>query len=336
MIDFMPDKELPQDIIIFKNHLLGGLDFDFTNVALTMFDWQSKQNPVYKEYLKLLKFDLKNPGLDQIPHLPITSFKNFTIKTGNWESQTIFHSSSTTGKGRSAHHIRDMAWYEAVSQLIFENHFNSCHNKVILALLPGYLEREDSSLVHMVKHLMNISGHSQNGFYLNNYEALAKVISDCKDDEIILFGIPYGFMNCLEIIGDHQWSNVTIIETGGMKGKGPEIPRIELHKILDLSFSPKYIYSEYGMTELLSQAYTDHNGFFKESKTLHIRVNELNDPFQFQKKEKPGALNIIDLANIDTCCFIETEDMAVDQGNGSFEILGRIDNREIRGCNLLA
>jgi len=331
---FMTQKMLPQTIIDIQTRFLNEGKVDWQEAAYTLFEYQSEHNAVYKEYLRLLKYVNKYPEIKDIPHLPITFFKNHQILTGDWKEELVFYSSSTTGKGRSAHLIRDTSWYDEISKKIFETRFGPLKGKLVLALLPGYLERGDSSLVHMVNHFMKVSGHPANGFFLDQFDLLRSIMD--MHDEIILFGVPFALLSFIETSAKNSYPGLTIIETGGMKGKGKELPRQELHDKLRSAMNPRAIYSEYGMTELLSQSYTDHTGMFTESPTFHISVKELNDPFHVQKIGKPGTLNVIDLANIHTCCFIETEDMAVDHGDGHFEILGRIDNREIRGCNLLA
>lgn len=332
----MSELVLPAEIISLRQKLLSGAENIGDDFISALFEYQSEYNPVYRQFLKGLKFDVRHPDINEIPFLPISTFKNFDVTTGQASRSITFKSSSTTGKGRSNHHVHDIEIYHQVSKMIFEKRFGSLKGKLILALLPGYLERGESSLVYMVNHFMNESGQLNKGFYLDQYQELAQIIESNSDREIILFGVPFAFIKCMEVTNKMNWSHVTIIETGGMKGQGKEMPRKELHQLIGEHFQPKSINSEYGMTELLSQAYTAENGLFQESGTLRIFVRELNDPFQNQKSGKPGVLNVLDLANIHSCAFIETEDMAVSHGTEGFEVIGRVDNREIRGCNLLA
>jgi len=332
----MTQHELPEDILVLQQKLIDGSVIYNQDSVSVLFEFQSRYNHVYHEFLQGLKFDIKNPTIEEIPFLPISTFKNFEVKSGFWKALIVFKSSSATGKGRSHHYVRDESLYQKVCKNIFENRFGPLQDMLILALLPGYLERGDSSLVYMADHFMNQSGQLSKGFYLDHYEELSSVIEQNSDKEIILLGVPFAFLKCMERIGSKDWSNVTIIETGGMKGQRKEMPRKELHQLIYESLKPKVIHSEYGMTELLSQAYTGENGLFQPSASLKIFVRELNDPFSPQKFGKPGVLNVFDLANIHTCSFIETEDMAVDHNETGFEVIGRVDNREIRGCNLLA
>lgn len=332
----MSVAQLPEEISNLHQQLLQGYFPDVSEVYPVLFDYQARYNPLYRLYLKNLGFSRRYPDLGEIPFMPISFFKHHHVTTGEWTAEAAFKSSSTTGKGRSVHHIRDMHLYDAVSSALFQSRFGSPGDKVIMALLPGYMERDDSSLIHMVGYFMSLTQNKKKAFYLDQYDVLAEEISATGGREIILFGVPYAFLRCLEAIGRQSWRHVTIIETGGMKGKAKEMTRKELHAFLHDAFRPLAIHSEYGMTELLSQAYTGDDGYFAQPASMAVVVRELNDPFSVQKQGKPGVLNIFDMANIHTCSFIETEDMAVDQGNGRFEVIGRVDNREIRGCNLLA
>ncbi len=332
----MVEDTFPEEIKKLSQQLAAGIFPEVHETYPVLFDYQSQFNPVYRSYLKQLRFDLKYPELAEIPFLPISFFKNFRIMTGKWQEQTVFRSSSTTGKGRSSHYIKDLQIYKAVSKQIFERRFGPIDQLRIMALLPGYLEREDSSLVYMVDYFMECRGGEERYFFLDRYHDLLEAIRRYDNEHIILFGVPYAFIRCFRELGVQFWSNVTMIETGGMKGKESEMTKVELHAFLRESFHPKAIYSEYGMTELLSQCYTHSKERFEVTDTMSMIVRELNDPFSVQKIGKPGVLNIFDMADVHTCSFIETEDMAILYDGGEFEILGRVDNREIRGCNLLA
>jgi hypothetical protein len=307
----------------------------FETHAIDLFKFQAKHNPVYQNYLRELKFGIDSVSqLAQIPFLPIEFFKSFAVKVNDWQPEIVFASSGTTGMHPSHHHIKDLKFYHRHAQELFENTFGPVTGLPIIALLPSYLERSGSSLVSMVDHLIKQSQHASSGFYLQELDEMLGVLeqlSGAKD--VILFGVTFALLelaDCYEV----DLSHVTLIETGGMKGRREEITRTALYQVLQDRFKFKQIYSEYGMTELLSQAY-GLNGYFLCPDSMKIFIRDINDPFDYVATGKTGGINVIDLANTATCAFIETKDIGRLTADGRFEVLGRIDNSEIRGCNLL-
>jgi hypothetical protein len=274
--------------------------------------------------------------LVDIPFLPISFFKIFSVVTGRHVPERVFLSSGTgTPENRSKHLITDIHLYEWTFKTEYERRYGPVDQQIIIALLPSYQENEQSSLLYMVKKLMEWTGDSRSQFVSLDFEKLLALLPELKKSgkKIILFGVAYALM---ELAEQHQpdLSFLTIIETGGMKGKRQELVKAELHRILCEAFHVKSIHSEYGMTELLSQAYSPGAGIFYPSETMKILVREPQDPFTLKTAGR-GAVNVIDLSNVDSCGFIETEDMAQLYEDGSFEILGRMDNSEMRGCNML-
>jgi phenylacetate-coenzyme A ligase PaaK-like adenylate-forming protein len=309
----------------------------FTDLALKLFNHQAQNNPVYKEYLFHLGTNISEvDALHKIPFLPIEFFKTHKIITGQEEPVKTFFSSGTSGMQRSSHFITDLELYERSFLSAFENQYGKPENYCVLALLPGYLENESSSLVYMVDSLIKKSHHNKSGFYLNNFSELIQTLEFCKEqnDTVILFGVSYALMDLADQI-PFSVPGTIIIETGGMKGKRKELTKKELHQFLSQKFGVKTIHSEYGMTELLSQAYSTGNGKFFCPPWMKILIRDTYDPFSFLEKEKSGGINIIDLANINSCSFIETQDLGKINSDNSFEVLGRFDHSDIRGCNLL-
>ena len=272
---------------------------------------------------------------DSIPCLPIQFFKEKTIKTGNWTEEKVFTSSGTGGK-QSSHFIRDLAFYKDHSKQLFANHFGDLSQYCFLALLPGYLERKGSSLIEMVANFIDLSNHSNSGFYLNQYEELHQQIRINKQNETptILFAVSFALLDFVEQLAP-DLNGIQIIETGGMKSSNKEYSKKEIYHYLQDKTNCKSIHSEYGMTELLSQCYAINSLNFECPHSLRVFTTEINDPFQQQVIGKSGQLNVIDLANIDTCSFIQTEDLAIINDNNTFELLGRLHLSEMRGCNLL-
>lgn len=309
----------------------------FDALALEVFRYQAISNPVYARYLKLLNVDpLGITKLHQIPHLPIALFKSQTIQSGNWTPAFTFTSSTTTGMIPSKHHMRSLVWYQDIARKTFEAGFGPIAEYRILALLPGYLERKTSSLVYMVDHFMKCSNHEGNGFFLHEQEQLAQQLYQSQQQSIptLLIGVTYAL---LDLASDfpQDLSKITIMETGGMKGKRKELVRTELHQILNAAFQTEKIYSEYGMTELMSQAYTNGGDTFTPGPWMRVWTRDITDPFARQKAGKSGGINIIDLGNLDTCSFIETGDAGRVFSDGTFTVLGRLDGTEARGCNLM-
>ncbi|OFX27692.1 MAG: acyl transferase [Bacteroidetes bacterium GWA2_31_9b] len=319
------------DIFSIKN------ESDFESVALLVFKYQAKFNPVYKKYLNILKKDvskIKSP-ID-IPFLPIDFFKTHRIITETNNPEKTFLSSGTTGMVRSNHFITDLSVYEKSFIKSFELFYGPITDFCILALLPTYLENESSSLVYMADHLIHLSKHPQSGFYLNNIDELAQKLQllEKENTKVLLIGVSYALIDLAEKF-PLKLKNTIVMETGGMKGKRKELTRLELHNLLSQKLGVKSIHSEYGMTELLSQAYSKGDGKFFCPPWMKVFIRDTYDPFSFLEYGKSGGINIIDLANINSCSFIETKDLGKINLNGSFEVLGRFDYSDIRGCNLL-
>lgn len=309
-------------------------DLEFEKMALLVFNFQYHNNPVYKKYCDYLKIDLSAiKSIKQIPFLPISFFKSHEIYIGNHTPNKIFTSSGTTGMVTSKHSINDISIYEQSFLKAFDLFYGNIEDYIVLGLLPSYLEREGSSLIYMVDKLIQLSKHPKNGFFLNEYETLIDIINTEKlTKKIILFGVSYALLDLAEQFNP-DLSGCIIMETGGMKGKRKEMPKSELHHTLKMGLNVDTIHSEYGMTELLSQAYALKGGQFKTPPWMKVLSREYNDPFSYTTS-KTGGLNIIDLANIYSCSFIATQDLGKIHDN-YFEILGRFDNSDIRGCNLL-
>jgi hypothetical protein len=304
---------------------------------LSLFRFQYKYNTIYKQYCNNLGVYEKDiVKIDEIPFLPISAFKKHVVKTGNFEAEEIFRSSGTSLSKRSSHHVRHLKSYLKNSESIWSNQFESVENYCILALLPGYLERDGSSLISMTNYFVSKSKYDISGFYLRNHDSLASKLNTCLAQNIptILFGVTYALLDFTE---QYQiaFPGLIVIETGGMKGQRKEMTRSELHFKIKKSFNVPKVYSEYGMTELLSQAYTTGGSTFLSNPLLKVYTYQINDPLQPEKPGKPGIISVIDLANIDSCAFIQTEDIGIRYENGDFEILGRLEAADMRGCNLL-
>lgn len=307
----------------------------FESVALQVFEYQYDNCKVYHSYVEFL--DRSKPqNLKEIPFLPIEFFKNHTIKSGNWQPKTTFESSGTTGASTSRHHVRDEGWYIDFCIKTFEEFYGGLEQFTLLALLPSYIERGNSGLISMVNAFIDKTGATDSGFYLNEFEALYNKLSLLKAEgkPTILWGVTFGLLDFVE---QHQLSfpDLIVMETGGMKGRREEMTRTEVHSVLENAFNVQSIHSEYGMTELFSQAYSKGAGIFQPSNTMRVFARDVNDPLSIVKPGRTGALNVIDLLNVNTCSFIETKDLTKVYEDGSFEVLGRMDNSDIRGCNLL-
>lgn len=309
----------------------------FNQLALRIFHYQAENNPVYKEYLFHLGTNISEiDSVYKIPFLPIEFFKTHKVLTGNSDIQKTFFSSGTTGMRRSNHYISDLTVYEESFTRAFENQYGDIKDYCILALLPTYLENESSSLVYMVNTLIKKSENPHSGFYLNNFSDLIAQLNQLQSlgQKTILIGVSYALLDLIKMI-DFPLSNTIIMETGGMKGKRKELTKQELHATLMKGFGVTTIHSEYGMTELLSQAYSKNNGKFFTPPWMKILIRDTYDPFSFLDQGKSGGMNIIDLANIYSCSFIETKDLGKVNSDYSFEVLGRFDYSDVRGCNLL-
>ena len=306
-------------------------------LGIEVFQYQAENNEVYKEYLHHLncKIDSVNQ-INQIPFLPIEFFKSHQIKSTTETAKAIFTSSGTTGSLTSRHFVPDLNIYEASFTKGFEQYYGSVKDYCILALLPSYMEREGSSLIYMMEHLIKDSNHSKSGFYLHNHKELIATISELKksNQKILLLGVSFALLDLAEKF-KLDFSDVIIMETGGMKGRRKEITREELHAFLCDRLNATEIHSEYGMTELLSQAYSKGKSLFQTPSWMKIMIRDTYDPFSYEKIGRSGGVNVIDLANVHSCAFIETQDLGRLHTDGSFEILGRFDHSDIRGCNLL-
>jgi len=309
----------------------------FEKIALKTFRFQYENNLVYKEFCDLLQTNVsKVKLLSQIPFLPIQFFKSHEVVSNTNPIQQTFTSSGTTGMITSKHLVTDTSLYEESYQKGFSEFYGNIEDYVILALLPSYLEREGSSLIYMVEDLIKCSNRSESGFYLHDHDELIKnlIALDQSGQNVILIGVTYAL---LDLIEKHQFQlqNTIIMETGGMKGKRKEMIREELHQQLCAGFGVTVIHSEYGMTELLSQAYSLGEGIFECPTWMQIIVRDTEDALTYIPHGKTGGINVIDLANLNSCSFIATQDLGKKITNNSFEILGRFDNSDIRGCNLM-
>jgi phenylacetate-coenzyme A ligase PaaK-like adenylate-forming protein len=309
---------------------------DFEKTAFEAFYYQLNNNKVYKQYLDLFKIDVKNiQHSSQIPCLPVEFFKTHRICcTPNEE--IIFTSSGTTGTKTSKHYVSDLNLYIESFKKGFQHFYGDINEYSIVALLPSYLEREGSSLVLMAEHLIKDSKHPKSNFYLNNLDELIIVLNELKQgkQKTILLGVSYALLDLAEK-GIPLSDDIIVMETGGMKGKRREMIKEELHKTLCDAFKINYIHSEYGMTELLSQAYSKGKGIYETPPWMQINVRDVNDPLTILAEQKTGGINIIDLANWYSCPFIATQDLGKKLNKRQFEILGRFDNSDVRGCNLL-
>ena len=309
----------------------------FEKIALKIFRFQYENNTVYKEFCDFLKTKVSNvKSLEQIPFLPIQFFKSHQIVSNTDKIQETFTSSGTTGTNTSSHYVTDVLLYEQSYSQAFHQFYGDIENFVVLALLPSYLDRSGSSLIYMVSDLIKKSLNPESGFYLNNYDELINklLLLDKQGKNVLLIGVTYALLDLIEI-RKFELKNTIIMETGGMKGKRKEMIREELHQVLCDGFGVQTIHSEYGMTELLSQAYSLGNGIFECPNWMHILIRDTEDALTYVANQKTGGINVIDLANINSCSFIATQDLGKKFDNQSFEVLGRFDHSDIRGCNLM-
>ncbi len=363
-----------QQAQILKQKVLQLIPEEFDALALEIFRYQASNNLVYKKYLECLNIQVDLiKSIEQIPFLPIEFFKTQTVISGDDKTIITFESSGTTGQNTSQHHVQDPDFYVEIAEQIFEKFYGKLADFQIFALLPSYLERTNSSLVYMVEHFIKKSGSANSGFYLDDYEALAKALKGDQKQKIgetenrtskteqqtlktLLIGVTFGLLDFVESGIDISFlqhtDHLIVMETGGMKGRRKELLREEVHEILTSAFHVKNIHSEYGMTELLSQGYSKGEGIFELPISMKIMLRDVNDPFHYITNSRSGGINVIDLANVDSCAFIETKDLASwitenreqrSEKNGEdqssnyqkFRILGRFDNSDIRGCNLM-
>ena len=348
-----------QQAQIFKQKVLQLIPEEFDALALEIFQYQAEHNLVYKKYLRHLHIQVNTiDTIKKIPFLPIEFFKTQNVISGEDKTRITFESSGTTGQNTSQHHVQDPEFYLQIAEQIFEKFYGKLSDFQIFALLPSYLERTNSSLIYMVDHFIKKSGNPNSGFYLDDYKALAKALGGDETKKkgngrnqtsnILLIGVTFGLLDFAESDIDLSFlqntDNLIVMETGGMKGRRKELLREEVHEILTKAFHVKTIHSEYGMTELLSQGYSKGKGIFELPVSMKIMLRDINDPFHYITNSRSGGINIIDLANVDSCCFVETKDLgswitenreqSLDNYR-KFSILGRFDNSDIRGCNLM-
>ncbi|QQQ27811.1 LuxE/PaaK family acyltransferase [Chryseobacterium indoltheticum] len=315
-------------------------EHDFLAASLRIFRCQYDNIEVYRKFVDYLKINPEEVRtLDKIPFLPIEMFKNHQILDKNVSTDLFFQSSGTTQMNLSKHFIADENIYKESIYRSFEQFIGKPEDFIFLGLLPSYLEKHNSSLIYMVDFLMKKSGKPENGYFLYNHEDLFKLLNDLKDKKVTLFGVSFALLDFLDFCNSNsqtlQFSNtLTVIETGGMKGRKEEMTKDELLVILQKGFKTDKIYSEYSMTELLSQAYSLGQNEYQCPNWMRILIRNVEDPFSYEKHGKTGAINIIDLANIHSCSFIATQDLGKIAGD-KFQVLGRIDHSDIRGCSLL-
>jgi phenylacetate-coenzyme A ligase PaaK-like adenylate-forming protein len=310
----------------------------FRAAALEVFHYQARQVPVYREYLATLGSDpsrITEP--EDIPFLPIEFFKSHMVLAEDKTAELIFESSGTSGTAPSRHHVADPGIYRESFITGFRNFYGDPSQYCILALLPSYLERKNSSLVYMMDQLIRLSGHPESGFYLENLQELSGILRQRNTDHhpSLLVGVTFALMELAEQQPMNLEDHIILMETGGMKGRRKELVRSELHSYLKAAFGLPAIHSEYGMTELLSQAYSTGEGIFRPPPWMRILIRDPNDPLSLLSNGQSGGINVIDLANIHSCSFIATGDLGKVFEDGSFEVLGRFDHSDIRGCNLL-
>ena len=309
----------------------------FEKLAMQIFRYQCEHNDVYRKFVLQLhrKVDeIKRP--DQIPFLPIEFFKTQKVVCGSFDEEAIFTSSGTSQQLTSNHFVKDLKVYENSFHTTFKKMVGEPEKLTILALLPSYLERKGSSLIYMTDHLIKRSRFKESGFYRNEYEQLHKLLIKLKREnkKVLLLGVSYALLDMAEKY-PIDFPGLMVMETGGMKGRRKELVREELHGILKKGFGVPSIYSEYGMTELLSQAYSAGEGIYKTPPWMKVLIRDTNDPLSLVKPGKTGGINVIDLANLHSCSFIATQDLGNLHQNGTFEVLGRFDNSDVRGCNLM-
>jgi hypothetical protein len=321
----------------FINELYKINESNFNIKALALFNYQYTHNPIYASYANLVKkTPLTVKTIEAIPFLPVSFYKTEKIITGNDTPNTCFYSSGTTDRSaRSKHHVSDLLLYEETFTEIFLQQYGSVSDYIILALLPSYQENQDSSLLYMVDNLIRKTNSKHSGFISTNYNEFIENLPVYRSSKkkVLLIGVAYALLELAEKFNP-DLSDFIVMETGGMKGRRTEMIKSEMHEYLKTAFNVKSIHSEYGMTELLSQAYSKGNGIFECPSWMKVLTRQVNDPFDIRNTGR-GALNVIDMANIDSCAFIEIQDLTYLHEDGKFEILGRMDNSEMRGCNLL-
>ena len=312
-------------------------DTTFQDIALELFQFQASANPIYGAFIKHLGVSVSEiSAIGQIPFLPISFFKTHLIQTEQWVPETIFTSSGTTNNGLSRHAVPDLQFYLRHAVKCFEHFFGQVTNYHFLALLPSYLERQDSSLIAMMDFFIKQSNSADSAFYLNDYAGLVEKLGSLKNDtrKTILWGVSFALLDLAEKY-TLDLEHCLVFETGGMKGRRREITKNEMQDVLRVKINVKSLFSEYGMTELLSQAYSKDDNSFICPPWMRVICRDITDPQTKGLLSETGGINVIDLANWRTISFIETEDLGKVYPDGSFEVLGRLDNSDLRGCNLL-
>ncbi len=316
-------------------------DPQFISHAFTLFEKQSRENLLYRDYIHQLgQKSTEITALEQLPFLPISFFKTHSIQTGSFEPELYFESSGTTGSVNSRHGVKHLKSYLSNTVKNFKEFYGDPAEYCFLGLLPSYLERGNSSLVAMVDHFIQISGHPSNGFFLHDFKRLYEVLIEleAKKQKTLLIGVTFALLDFVEQFS-LQLKHTIVMETGGMKGRKSELTRAELHAILKNGFGVSSVHAEYGMTELMSQAYSKGDGIFYPASTMSILLRSPDDPFEVWKGDehimRTGVINVVDLANEDSVGFIATDDLARFTEDGGVELLGRIDNADVRGCSLL-
>lgn len=310
---------------------------EFEKITLKVFRHQYDNNTVYRDFCTFLKKDKQTvKSIKEIPFLPIQFFKSHEVLSSADPIQETFTSSGTTGMVTSRHRVTDLSYYEQSFRMAFSQFYGNIEDYAVLALLPSYLEREGSSLIYMVEDLIEGSNNPDSGFYLHNYDELITKLTtlDNAGQNVLLIGVTYALLDLVEK-QSFSLKNTIIMETGGMKGRRKEMIREELHEVLCKGFGVSKIHSEYGMTELLSQAYSLGDGIFECPPWMDVLIRDTEDALSYVDSGKTGGINVIDLANINSCSFIATQDLGKKYANQSFEVLGRFDNSDIRGCNLM-
>ena len=313
---------------------------DFRTACLETFRYQYENLKVYRKFVDYLNINPSSINqVSDIPFLPIEMFKNHLVLDKNAEAENYFQSSGTTQMNRSKHYIADFSLYEESIYKSFEQFIGKPEDYIFLGLLPNYSENPHSSLIYMIDFLIKKSNKPENGYFLYNHQELFDLLQTLSDKKVILFGVSFALLDFLDTlesfnISISQSQNLTVIETGGMKGRKEEMTKDELLKIFQNGFKTEKIYSEYSMTELLSQAYSLGENIYKSPNWMRILIRNTEDPFSYVEEGRTGAINIIDLANRHSCAFLATQDLGKSE-NGFFQVLGRIDHSDIRGCSLL-
>ena len=319
----------------FKEAILSS-NYHFDSLAMDIFRFQAEHNALYNKYLATLNVQPRNiHSVQEIPFLPIEFYKSHKVKATEYVAKKVYKSSGTGESGRSRHYMHDNQYYLQHTQQLFEAQYGPLTNYIIAAILPSYQEQGDSSLIAMADYFIRQTGDETSGYYLGQHDELIRLAKYCKakDKKLLILGVTFALLEIAEKPIDLQGH--VIMETGGMKGRGKELVREELHQRLCDAFNVTQIHSEYGMTELTSQAYAKRLGQFQLPKSMQVYIRDINDPFHYLSNDKTGGINIVDLANFMTCSFIETKDVGRRLKGNQFEILGRFDNSDIRGCNLL-